>query len=261
MSSALVVADEGCCAGHLCDQCVWCRKGQCCRQDNPGYRLPTLGDWDGPIYGQLGQREIIGDTITCHICGESYRALGRHVWAKHNVTAEEYKHLFGLSTRGLVAPVTREKLQKKTPEQLVRLQAQLPVLTPEQLSAYTRGRPTAIEVRQKLTGGGRVEVTCVICGATVQRWRCKLQRHQPVCSPACQQVLLHGVATRSRGGRVSFICPVCGTAAEAYRSSIERTRTPTCRDPACTREVLRRQGIERQKHTRKGRRRAHHVIR
>ena len=92
----LAVAESGCCAGHRCDQCATCQRGRCCRRDNPDYRLPAdLGDWVEPIHGQLGSIATDGDRIECHVCGAWFKGLGAHLRV-HDLTAREYKRLFGL---------------------------------------------------------------------------------------------------------------------------------------------------------------------
>lgn len=91
-------ATDGCCDGHLCDDCGTCRTGRCCRSDNPHYRLPAEGDWDGPIYGTIGMLDRSGDTLECHACGRDFKHLGPHVWMIHNLTADEYRAIFGLSS-------------------------------------------------------------------------------------------------------------------------------------------------------------------
>jgi hypothetical protein len=35
----------------------------------PFDQLPKLGDWDGPIHGQLGVLATDGDKVECHVCG------------------------------------------------------------------------------------------------------------------------------------------------------------------------------------------------
>lgn len=75
--------------------------------------LPALGDWDGPLYGALGTLATDGERVQCHICGRWYRFLANHVWRTHEVTADEYRALFGLAaTHGLVAPTLTEQLRR-----------------------------------------------------------------------------------------------------------------------------------------------------
>lgn len=94
--SELFIPTEGPCAGHPCDNCWTCRQGRCCRRDNPDYKLPELGEWDGPIHGRIGAVDDTGETIQCHICGEFFSFLGGHI-RLHDVTPEEYRAIFGLA--------------------------------------------------------------------------------------------------------------------------------------------------------------------
>lgn len=55
-----------------------------------------------PDYGRL-TRDPVTDTVTCHVCGRSFRALGAHV-RTHMMSADEYRAEFGLlRTRALSA--------------------------------------------------------------------------------------------------------------------------------------------------------------
>jgi hypothetical protein len=45
-----------------------------------GHPLPGLGEWDGPIYGELGVLNVDEDGRPgCHACGRRFRFLGRHI--------------------------------------------------------------------------------------------------------------------------------------------------------------------------------------
>lgn len=77
--------------------------------------MPKVGDWDGPIHGQLGQLEDRGDTVTCHVCGGAYRSLASHIWQAHDVSAAEYRAFFGLGIqRALAAGDLRDLLAART---------------------------------------------------------------------------------------------------------------------------------------------------
>lgn len=104
----LAVSESGCCAGHRCDGCRACTKGECCRRDDPSYRLPAVGSWDGPWHGALGVLADDGDKAQCHICGEFYGFLASHIRQAHGVWVDEYKAYFGLRlTQGLLGPTLR----------------------------------------------------------------------------------------------------------------------------------------------------------
>ena len=143
------------CAGHPCDGCWRCRKGVCCRRDDPSWRRPQMGDWDGFIYGELGVlvAEEDGNRLVCHACGQAYRNLGSHAVQGHQLLAFEYKAIFGLrATTSLLAPVLAERHRQQhlaTLSQFWERASEVArSLTPEQRSAYARGRTWALEARR-----------------------------------------------------------------------------------------------------------------
>ncbi|MDE3075535.1 MAG: hypothetical protein KGJ86_08905 [Chloroflexota bacterium] len=106
---------ESPCRDHCCDQCAACRKGRCCRKDNPDYGLPALGDWDGPIFGRLGVLADDGTRIQCHACGRYFLGLAHHVIQSHYLLPDEYRVIFGLNRDvGLIGHVHRKRLISKT---------------------------------------------------------------------------------------------------------------------------------------------------
>jgi hypothetical protein len=108
--TSLPIVTDGPCAGHGCDGCRTCQRGHCCRRDDPDYRLPKLGDWDGPIYGELGRLADHGDTVTCHACGGDFISVAGHAYRAHDLTAAEYRAIFGLGIqRALVAADLRRR--------------------------------------------------------------------------------------------------------------------------------------------------------
>ena len=112
MAKDLPVSAAGTCKGHVCDKCAVCRRGRCCRRDRPDYRLPELGDWREPTYGDLGVLATDDEKAQCHVCGRWYRYLANHARLALELNADEYKALFGLNmTTGLVGPATRELQQ------------------------------------------------------------------------------------------------------------------------------------------------------
>jgi hypothetical protein len=53
----------------------------------------------------------------CHICGKSFKKLLSHVWQKHELSAEEYKEMFGLEKRrGIMNEEAREVLRQRVKE-------------------------------------------------------------------------------------------------------------------------------------------------
>jgi predicted nucleic acid-binding Zn ribbon protein len=99
MTEAQPIATEGPCQGHACDGCATCRRGRCCRKDRPDYRRPEVGDWDGPVFGELGVLRHEDGRLQCHACGGWYRHLGAHAFQRHALLAREYRALFGLRAR------------------------------------------------------------------------------------------------------------------------------------------------------------------
>ncbi|WP_215449682.1 MucR family transcriptional regulator [Streptomyces sp. ATCC 21386] len=67
-----------------------------------------------PDFGRL-LRDAATDTVACHVCGRSFRALGAHVRV-HGMTADEYRQEFGLlrsralSARSLSQEQSRARL-------------------------------------------------------------------------------------------------------------------------------------------------------
>ena len=137
------------CSGHACDGCRTCRSGRCCRRDNVNYQLPGLGDWDGPIYGELGVLNNDGDKAECHVCGGWFGHLGGHVARAHDLTADEYRAIFGLRAKTkLIGPSLHDKrLQYLSHLERVRpKRSTLLDLTPEQ-RAQTARMPWPLESR------------------------------------------------------------------------------------------------------------------
>lgn len=154
-STSSSVTGTGVCDGHPCDGCRRCRNGVCCRRDNPGWHRPQLGDWDGPIHGELGVlvADDDGNRLLCHACGQAYRSLGAHVVQAHQLLAFEYKAIFGLrATTSLLAPTLAERHRQQHLATLSQFWDQVSEvarsLTPEQRSAWARGRTWALEARR-----------------------------------------------------------------------------------------------------------------
>ena len=79
--------------------------------------LPAQGEWDGPIFGELGVLavEFDGSRIQCHACGGWFRFLASHVTQGHRLTADEYRAVFGLRTQtGLMSPTMKERRREQT---------------------------------------------------------------------------------------------------------------------------------------------------
>lgn len=271
----LETATEGPCKGHPCDNCKLCQRGRCCRNDNPHYQLPELGDWDGPVYGELGKLRDDGDRAECHVCGQYYQHLGNHVWLSHDLTADEYKALFGLrASTGLIGPGlfairSRDALKHKQIEKALALRTWERV-TPEQRSAQTKGRKQRLESRlDPEVQASRREANRKRGKATHERYlrgeiqfsmehlqtpevREKARRHSqetlarkyaehPELKEEWKQKLSAPRTLRSgkrRGDRVIVKCPICGTEKELL-AHLAKHRT-TCGAKECLSELRRR---------------------
>lgn len=136
------------CEGHPCDNCYTCRQGRCCKRDLPGYHLPALGDWDGPVFGRLGVLQTDGEKVECHCCGKWFGNLGSHVSASHGMCADEYRAIFGLrQSTALIGPQMRARKQQYN-DHLARVRPPSPFkeLTWAQRSAIHKGRKQRLEV-------------------------------------------------------------------------------------------------------------------
>jgi len=141
---SLFVATEGPCLGHLCDNCVMCKRGTCCRRDKPDYQLPEFGSWRGPVFGEPGILLDDGDKAECHICGKYFGHLGNHVVRGHFVWPEEYKVMFGLNAgTGLIGSGLAE-IRRQNSGHLREYQPN-DNRTPEQRSFDSSGRKVRLE--------------------------------------------------------------------------------------------------------------------
>jgi predicted transcriptional regulator len=150
---------EGDCSGHPCDNCKQCQRGRCCRRDLPDYQLPELGDWDGPVYGELGVLLEEDERVQCHACGKYYKALISHIFAKHGLLAAEYKSLFGLNqSPGLTSSETSSKIGDHAQDLIAAGKigpgalwpGSVVSFTPEQRSALHRGRKPSLQAAKNM---------------------------------------------------------------------------------------------------------------
>lgn len=208
--TTLVMATEGPCAGHFCDNCAICRKGRCCRRDNPDYRLPTIGEWDGPIYGEIGVLAEDGDKVECHCCGERFVSLPSHIVWKHDLNSDEYRAIFGLNRhRALLGKAARERRSQWAASRtefnaamLEKAREILETVTPEQKSEW-HDRPFRPEGRAAISAGrgGQKFYECVICGKMTQHlWAPKMKTCGPECAATLRSQLAkaHGLGKTHR---------------------------------------------------------------
>ena len=82
---------------YLCSNCIKMYR------EHPVNPLPPAGEI---VYDEQ-LRPI------CHICGRAYNKLMSHARLKHDLTAIEYKKLFGLNTtQGIISPITADILRR-----------------------------------------------------------------------------------------------------------------------------------------------------
>jgi endogenous inhibitor of DNA gyrase (YacG/DUF329 family) len=173
---------------------------------------------------------VDGDRVECHACGRWFRLLASHVFQVHGLFADEYRSIFGLrATTGLAGPAhkawARRQAQRNFsaswPESRERLH-----LSPEQRTAYARARRLRLEskldpanhevwrqntskaharkhvlltdpdyrarINKKLSDarGGRVLVSCAVCGTPVARWPSQARRSSNrTCGRECAREL------------------------------------------------------------------------
>lgn len=200
----LPLATEGACDGHRCDDCTLCRRGRCCRRDDPDYRLPNLGDWDGPLHAPLGQliSDDGGDTLRCHACGTSWRKLGSHAWMTHDLTAAEYKAICGLPQKtALASAATRARHSKVARGAIAAGRIDLDANRARSLEVWTREQASqagqrAQAFQQAGNYGHRVPEErrrCKQCGGPMPT----PMRSRLTCSPECRRRGLQDAARKS----------------------------------------------------------------
>lgn len=226
MPTKFEIPHDGPCKDHPCDNCRICQRGRCCRNDNPHYRLPAEGAWAGRIYGEVGELRDDGAKVQCHACGAYYHQLGFHIRVAHDLTAEEYRSIFGLkASRPLAGPILREKFR----EIEARLQRLAPYvdptggalgrLTPEQRSAQSLGKKR------------RREALASVNAAIKSKWDdpkwAEAQRKR--LSESQQGAPRPANAARHEASLETRVCSICG---EEFLIQHSR-RNKLCGKPTC----------------------------
>lgn len=206
---------ESPCNDHPCDLCRLCRGGRCCRGDDPQYELPTTGDWQ-PIFGEIGVINEVGDRQECHACGLWFESLGRHGWLAHDLTAAEYRALFGLKWgQALAGQRVRDKARRTLSQFNVRDAAYLAGISPSrERKSMVSSRPERDQVlkqnaarRAKFGAAAKGTqtprtpnmVNCGTCGISIRRPPSGVARVRAnYCSPC---------ARRHRIDRLSKLTP------------------------------------------------------
>lgn len=218
------------CGGHVCDACTSCLRGRCCRRDNPDYRLPAFREWAGPIVGQFGVLRDDGERVMCHICGEFFGHLGGHIGRAHDLTAREYKAIFGLKMKTpLNGPATLEKHRRGADHlrEYDHLKVGVKALTSEQISEFGSKRRISFQsVMERRADEGH---SCAACGARF----CDLPGNyrRVYCDEACRAEAYSldwraSIKAARRVGREPEECAICG----ALYCTLGAYRRATCSD-------------------------------
>lgn len=234
------------CEGHACDHCSICQRGRCCRNDYPQYQLPEEGSWDGSVFGRIGVLNEDGMKAECHICGLWFQNVGSHAWGAHGITSDEYRAYFGLNREtGLCGAYLSERMSEKARRQFAIQPLMAPSFTPEQLSAFTKGKKQRTQFRlspayQRVTQARErndrrrheralVEQPCVVCGKPVVR-KSSLMTSRKIgvtCSKECLNTLrsqLSGQRTYDEEARRHMSEGKKGVVTDAMRAAHERLR-------------------------------------
>jgi ribosome-binding protein aMBF1 (putative translation factor) len=232
--------------------------------------------WETPIYGRLGVLTDDGERAQCHLCGGFFANLGGHVTQVHGVTPDEYKERFGLkASTGLHGPALKELRRRQaaarvgTPGfenfQTAAERAQA-AITPEQRSAWSRGRKARLEERLDPARRAASAANLEKANRELQARRAAGTHHETGfgdrdpkeisalghariaelrADPAWRAEFARKVSV-ARGGRLHVTCVVCG---KTFREPWSKKTRKTC-GPECRRELSRRAARERRERIR-----------
>lgn len=234
----LTVPDAGPCARHRCDACRVCQSGRCCRRDNPDYRLPKLGEWGGPIHAPLGAvvSDDNGDTVRCHACGASYKGIALHAWFIHDLTAGEYKAVFGIPFKTPISSTrTRARFSESAHENIQRGRIDLDAMRERSMVALTqeqqsengeRGNTRRAELRKARGLPPITRPPCSVCSIR------EALPHRQTCSDQCAEQARRRFREIRRCSRCQLDLP-----ASDFDQKVDRTAPtglkgyrPYCRD-------------------------------
>ena len=195
---------------------------------------PVVGDWPGPIHGELGVLAGDGQRVQCHVCGRWFKSLAAHASMLHGLSPDEYRATFGLRARTALVGQALSELRRKLAAP--RLRAWQPLhahlitdQTWEERSQRRRTAVLALESRRD--------------PKNVQRWRELSMRAQDK-----RRVLFTDPEYRARvgehisqgkGGRVQVNCTICDQTMLVKRSAANDFAHHLCSDP-CIAEFRRR---------------------
>ena len=223
----------------------------------PPDQLPRLGDWDGPIFGQLGVLATDGTRVECHLCGLWFKLLASHVRQAHGFSGAAYRSLVGLKTRtALAGPSLRavrhalaEPTLKPYRERIGQLARSV---SREERSARMKGRTLRLEARLDPAWQQSVKEAARRSGATrkpryasgalrmphgdpsVAGRKGAERRRELLRDPAYRAALAKKISD-GRGGRVETSCTVCGATFRIPRSWIGLGQGKVC-GSECKRE-------------------------
>jgi hypothetical protein len=176
-----------------------------------------------------------GERLICHACGGEYEFLGGHVGQAHDLTATEYRSIFGLkASTGLTVPrlkVVHSQLGQQAVE-LMRERGTLGTTlpTPEQTSQIWKGRKRSLEEslknqEQRKTAGQRLAARVASgeivlpnrTGAGQAGARAVWQQYQD--DPAKQRAFREAQLAARGLSLARFACSICNGVFEAASSS------------------------------------------
>jgi ribosome-binding protein aMBF1 (putative translation factor) len=227
--------------------------------------------WEAPIHGRLGVLADDGERAQCHLCGDFFGNLGGHVSQVHGVTPDEYKERFELkASTGLHGPALKELRRQQAAARVgtsgfsnfqTAAQRAQAVISPEERSAWSRGRRARLEERLDPARRAANEANLSKANAELQARRnagthreagfgnrdpkeISALGHARIAELRTDPVWRAEFARRvsiARGGRLHVTCVICGTTfAEPWSKKTRKTCGPECR-----RELSRRTAQER----------------
>lgn len=144
------IPTTGPCQGHSCDRCETCTAGGCCGEDVGDAHLPMQGSWPGRVFAPLGVLVEVNDVVICHICGEPFTFLGRHVRVTHKISPDEYRAYFGLACRRALCASSLSAARSRAAKAAgLGVGVATPTITSEQHSILAKQREAREEVRIK----------------------------------------------------------------------------------------------------------------
>ena len=211
-------------------------------------RLPELGDWEGPLFGELGVLVHEGDTVQCHACGGYFRSLASHAFLAHGLRGAEYRALFGLRRRTPL--IGAALLEHRRAVFGPRMRAYQPLH-----AHYVIDQSHEERVQRRHEEPLRLEAR--LDPANRQVWEANgrqgQQRRRELLADPTYRATVGKKISESKGGRIEVACAICGTTFLSTRSAASDGQRQLC-SPACIREFRRRWAEELKKLPKPGKR-------